>query len=217
MSGFQGLGGTANADGFLSGGGGAIPINDAYPYSDLWIPAIKFALNGTEQPSRNSVQIGVQPKTESVITFDPNVQQSATYNFLMKRNKLSIATPAFRYVPVFIQDAEVGDPAGNVVWNANLRNANLVTTLDNSGGTGTDLVSSVRAQYILSGSDLAEALAVQGDALSATLLNFLQFRIIRRGNQVADNYLNPVHLLGVGIQFCNDFGNVTQWPLVPPS
>ena len=184
-------------------------------YINLWIPAIDMELNSTEKPSRNSVQIGSQSKTESVLTFLNGVTQSATYNIPMKRGPLDIATPAFRYIPFFLQDADVADPGNDCVWNVAIKNAALGTSLDSSYTLETDLVTAVDAQYVLNGSELARAMTVQGDALSATLANDLQIKISRRGGQAADTYANPVHLKGILLQFAADWDNVTQFSLAP--
>ncbi|MFB3101541.1 MAG: hypothetical protein ACE1ZM_08870, partial [Gammaproteobacteria bacterium] len=170
-------------------------------------------LIGTEQPIKNSVQIGTRAKTYKCITFAPAVKQGISWIFPYKALQINATTPAFRYIPLFFQTADVADPGDNIVWNANIMNTNLGTSLDADQGTNTNLVIGVDAKFIMTGTETAGPITATGDALSTSNINVLEFQLLRLGNDLSDDYANPIHLIGFMFQYASAFGNIEQWPV----
>lgn len=196
---------------------GAAGLTAVYPFSTKFFPASKMALVGPQQPIKQDITIAALNKTYSVITFAPGVLQRVSWIWSFLRTKMDVSAPTFRYIPIWFQDADAVDPAKAVRWQASAMNALDTTSLDAVFTTPVlDFDQSTQDEYDMRSQTNSQSLSNTGDALSATAVNNLQFNIARAGQEAGDNYLNPIHLVGMMLQYKNDFANVAQWSLIVP-
>lgn len=201
---------------------GAAGLTALYPFSQKFIPASEMELVGPQSPIRQSIVIGARNKTYEVITFASLVLQRASWIWSFKSGKMDVSAPAFRYIPIWFQDADAVNPAEVVRWEVTAMNALVGTTLDAAfAAASVSFDSPTQDEYKMAGvsGDASQEITganLTGDALSATLENNLQFNIARIGSDGGDTFGNPAHLVGMMLQYKNDFANISQWSVIIP-
>lgn len=224
MTDFAGLNTPGNAAGFVGGGGGAITptqLNAAFPYGQWEFSADRFTIDVVDPAIKTNVQIGTLEKTLTAIKFLPGVDTEAELSFIIKDFQIDNAAPNFKLFPVWYQLDDVADPGDAAVIEGYIQVKNLGNTINTAfdvAPSGVKITSPTKAQWIItSGNSSSDEnpiiIAATGDSLAAGT-NLIQVQIERHGGDVADDYLNPIYLLGIAIQYKHDFNNVQEWATV---
>lgn len=204
----------------LSEGSGE--LNTLYPYSQIFVPARSMDIaDGTREPTFSDKQIGSQQQTYGVFEFpDSTPEKEVQISFALHSSELDIADPQFIMYPIWYQETTTPAPANSIrwesyLWNFKVESQSLNVNLDVNA---VSLIQDVPDQYDIMGGDTSDPdngmkiTTINGDGLIADGLNFFTWGLERQNGGTGDDWTGTALLLGVIIQFKNNFANVAQIP-----
>lgn len=194
----------------------AAELTPLIPFQQIWFPASIMALESSQEPIFQNIQIGSLAKNYDVITFPPSVLTGVSWAYTFKSGELDAAAPLFKMKAIWFQSGDVADPTDDVLFDFYIRNVLLGASLNSAFTGGTIETSPTAAQWVLTSGngDIEDGIEVipTGGTISAVNTNTLEFQIERHGEMVGDDYDDNAHLLGVMLQYATDFSNIAVWP-----
>lgn len=197
-------------------------LNNVYEYGQFWIPAGALTpgvtAGCTVEPYESS---SANPATWTVAKFDTAVDQDAHFTWGFKSDFVNVATPRIKLSPIWFVKTLGVDPNDLVRFGANVYNNVIAGGSLNYNNVANEVYmeQDTIATYEINGGNAGSTpqaalfiTTIGNDALSASDWNMLTMTLTRTGTHVNDNYPASVFLLGVGVQFHTDFGNIAIWP-----
>jgi hypothetical protein len=205
-------------------------LNDAYSYGGFWVPVGAFTpTKGFPWTLEEYTSTGgpTLHYTWTVANCDNVNKSGGTFTWAFKSDFMA-ATEVnlkLKVAPIFFGKVAGVDPNDVVKWSLGAVNLAMNDNINIIDNLETTLLSEVGTAYLINGGDATSKENVPltlindsssgaiGSDISASSWNFMTINVEREtvdGSE--DTYPNPVFLLGVGVQFACDFGNVAQWP-----